>query len=413
MGLTSKMGTVIVTISEHHQFSGAIHGKGEGKHRLKHAENGSVCPNSQCQGKYGDGGEAGGLSQHAESKAEVLRQSFEELRSPSFATFLPDLNGSAKFEVGLSLRAVPQVDPARDLKKVDNAHMRSPIASTEEDSSSLVEVQRDGFCGLNFRRCGSFWRNRGISQFSRWWLRKPREVWYIALTPGKAMSLPPKANGTRKFADFVVDPRAGELFRRGKKIKLQHQPTQVLLALLDKPGQIVTREELRQKIWSEDTFVDFEHSLNTAIKKLRLALGDRATNSKFVETLPRRGYRFLARVEADEENLVIRTAPSALEGKVFKLAGEGSTECVLAPVDERSLEEWKRLLGLNDDVGVSMMITEKRLLLLEAGMDVRLLAVAGGTGWCEVRILEGEHYGRTALLNRKSLKATDRSKTDC
>jgi DNA-binding winged helix-turn-helix (wHTH) protein len=219
-----------------------------------------------------------------------------------------------------------------------------------------------------------------------------------------------KESGTRKFADFVVDPRAGELFRRGKKIKLQYQPTQVLLALLEKPGQIVTREELRQKIWSEDTFVDFEHSLNTAIKKLRLALGDRATNSKFVETLPKKGYRFLARVEEDEEAPVIRSATSTLEGKVYALVADAGTECVLAPVDEKSLEEWRRLLALNDDVGVSIMITEKRLLLLEAGKTVRLLALGSSSGLCEVRVLEGEHYGRTALLNRKYLKVEEAAK---
>src|SRR5208282_2560768 len=105
---------------------------------------------------------------------------------------------------------------------------------------------------------------------------------------GRSMGLP--ENGTFRFGDFAVDPRAGELFRRGKKVKLQPQPVQVLLALLEKPRQIVTREELRRRIWPADTFVDFEHSLNTAIKKLRLALGDRANKSKFVETLPRRGY---------------------------------------------------------------------------------------------------------------------------
>jgi DNA-binding winged helix-turn-helix (wHTH) protein len=180
-----------------------------------------------------------------------------------------------------------------------------------------------------------------------------------------------------------------------------------LLALLAQPGQIVTREELRQKIWPADTFVDFEHSLNTAIKKLRLALGDCATKSKFVETLPRRGYRFLAEVEATEEKPKAKTASSPIEGKVFTLVAEEGTECVLAPVDGKSLEEWRRLLSLNDDVGVSMMITEKRLLLLEAGKPVRLLSAEANAGLCEVRVLEGEHYGRTALLNRKSLKATN------
>jgi DNA-binding winged helix-turn-helix (wHTH) protein len=217
---------------------------------------------------------------------------------------------------------------------------------------------------------------------------------------------------TQKFADFAVDPRAGELFRRGKKIKLQHQPMQVLLALLEQPGQIVTREALRQKIWPADTFVDFEHSLNTAIKKLRLALGDRAGHSKFVETLPRRGYRFLAKVETSEEQPLVKTASSPMEGRVFTLVAEEGTECVLAPVDGKSLEEWRRLRGLNDDVGVSMMITEKRLLLLEAGKSVRLLALEGSAGWCEVRVLDGEHYGRTALLNRKSLKTANDARSE-
>lgn len=216
--------------------------------------------------------------------------------------------------------------------------------------------------------------------------------------------------GMPKFADFAVDARAGELFRRGKKIKVQHQPMQVLLALLEKPGEIVTREELREKIWPADTFVDFEHSLNTAIKKLRLALGDRATNSKFVETLPRRGYRFLAKVEAEESNAAARTVSSPLQGKVFTMVAEPGTECILAPVDAKSLEEWRRLVALNDDVGVSMMITEKRLLLLEGGKPVRLLTIDEAAGWWEVRVLEGEHYGRTALLDRKSLKAVDGGK---
>jgi DNA-binding winged helix-turn-helix (wHTH) protein len=212
-------------------------------------------------------------------------------------------------------------------------------------------------------------------------------------------------SGTKTFAEFVVDCRAGELYRRGKKIKLQHQPTQVLLSLLEKPGQIITREELRQKIWSSDTFVDFEHSLNTAIKKLRMALGDSAAHPKFVETLPRRGYRFLASVETGEEVPAVKAAASPMEGKVFILVAEEGMECVLAPVDGKAQEEWRRLVSLNDDVGVSMMITEKRLLLLQAGKPVRLLALSAADGSCEVRILEGEHYGRTALLGRKFLKS--------
>ena len=209
-----------------------------------------------------------------------------------------------------------------------------------------------------------------------------------------------------KFGAFVVDVRTSELLKGGKKIKVQLQPMQVLAVLLERPGEIVTREELRKRIWPEDTFVDFEHSLNTAIKKLRQALGDRASKSKYVETLPRRGYRFLAEVEASESKTGMRPAVSSrLEGKVFELLAEEGTECVVAPADEKAFEEWERLTRLKDDVGVSMMIGEKRLLLLEAGNQVRLLAVEKKPGLCEVRMLEGEHYGKTALVPKKALRA--------
>jgi len=106
----------------------------------------------------------------------------------------------------------------------------------------------------------------------------------------------PAAAGIIRFGNFEVDTSAGELRRSGIKLKLSGQPFDVLLALLDKPGQVVTREELHDKLWSQDTFVDFEHGLNKAINKVREVLGDSADNPRFVETLPRRGYRFLAPV---------------------------------------------------------------------------------------------------------------------
>jgi len=211
---------------------------------------------------------------------------------------------------------------------------------------------------------------------------------------------------TRKFGGFVVDVRAAELYRRGKRVKVQHQPMQVLLALLERPGDVVTRDELRDRIWSADTFVDFEHSLNTAIKKLRQALGDRATKSKYVETLPRRGYRFLAAVETSESPAVTKMEkPKGAAGKVFELVATDGTECVLAPVDSKAYEEWRKLVALHDDVGISMMITQHRLLLLETGKTVRMLARDAATDWNEVRILEGEHYGKTALVDRKTLQS--------
>ena len=97
-----------------------------------------------------------------------------------------------------------------------------------------------------------------------------------------------------RFGTYEVDLRAGELRRQGKRIKVQDQPFQVLSVLLQRPGDVVTREELRTQVWPEDTFVDFDNSLNTAINKLREALGDSADSPRFIETLPRRGYRFLA-----------------------------------------------------------------------------------------------------------------------
>ena len=99
-----------------------------------------------------------------------------------------------------------------------------------------------------------------------------------------------------RFGTFELEVRAGELRRNGLKVRLQEQPFQVLSLLLETPGQIVTREELRNRLWPADTFVDFDHSLNAAIKRLRDALGDSAENPTFIETIARRGYRFLAPV---------------------------------------------------------------------------------------------------------------------
>src|ERR1700756_2422045 len=99
-----------------------------------------------------------------------------------------------------------------------------------------------------------------------------------------------------RFGTFEVDLRAGEIRKQGRRLRIQQQPFQVLAALLQRPGEVVTREELRKQIWPEDTFVDFDNSLNTAINKLREALGDSADNPRFIETLPKRGYRFVAPV---------------------------------------------------------------------------------------------------------------------
>ena len=106
-----------------------------------------------------------------------------------------------------------------------------------------------------------------------------------------------------RFAEFELDSRAGELRRAGSKLKLQEQPFQVLQILLRHPGEIVTRDELQQKIWPSDTFVDFDHGLYNAIKRLREALCDSAENPQFIETIPRRGYRFIASVRNERRQI--------------------------------------------------------------------------------------------------------------
>ena len=96
-----------------------------------------------------------------------------------------------------------------------------------------------------------------------------------------------------RFGVFEADLRAGELHSQGLRAKLQEKPFQLLAILLERPGDVVTREELREKLWPGDTFVDFDHGINIAINKLREALGDSAEHPRYIETLPKRGYRFL------------------------------------------------------------------------------------------------------------------------
>jgi TolB-like protein len=101
-----------------------------------------------------------------------------------------------------------------------------------------------------------------------------------------------------RFGQFELDLNSGELRKQGRKIKLQEQPCQILQMLLEHPGKVVTREELQQRIWPSDTFVDFDHGVYNAIQKLREALGDSAENPRFIETLSRRGYRFIGQIES-------------------------------------------------------------------------------------------------------------------
>jgi len=130
--------------------------------------------------------------------------------------------------------------------------------------------------------------------------------------------MPTQVNQFVRFGPFEVNVRTEELRRNGQKVKLQSQPIRILSILIEKPGELVTREDLQRRIWPEDTFVDFEHSLNTAVKKLRQALEDDAENPVYIETLPKRGYRFIG---------MVRNEPAqAIEASGRADSGEGSPQ---------------------------------------------------------------------------------------
>lgn len=205
-----------------------------------------------------------------------------------------------------------------------------------------------------------------------------------------------------RFDVYTLDLRAGELFKGDRKIKLQEQPFRILTMLLEHPGELVTREELRQRLWPEDTFVDFDHSLNTAIKKLRRALYDEAGKPRFIETLPRRGYRFVGSV-VDHPLLSLQTStepPMGLVGKVCVLRDETGGEFVTLPIDEKTMLEKQKLESAADDLGVSLLFAADKLLVVRTGTRVKLLEASSAQSCYEVRILEGEHMAKTAVVPR-------------
>jgi len=144
----------------------------------------------------------------------------------------------------------------------------------------------------------------------------------------------PQTKRILRFGVFELDTHAGELFKHGIRIKIQDQPFQVLVMLLDRTGEVVTREELRQHLWTEQTFVDFDHSLNIAVNKLRDCLSDSADSPRFVETLPRRGYRFLVPVTC---TVMEQTAP-AMKKEKSATASPAKGSAAL-PLPEESAKE--------------------------------------------------------------------------
>ncbi len=165
-------------------------------------------------------------------------------------------------------------------------------------------------------------------------------------------------NSGRKFAFglYEADPSSGELRKNGMKLRIQEQPFQILIELLEHPDEVVTRDDLRQKLWPADTFVDFDHGLNTAINKLREVLGDSASNSRFVETLARRGYRFIAPVKVIGEPVPATISVEKTASEPVPVAIEAqapSVQTSLVPhVPARSAAE-------RDNVGISSPASQR------------------------------------------------------
>jgi TolB-like protein/DNA-binding winged helix-turn-helix (wHTH) protein len=140
-------------------------------------------------------------------------------------------------------------------------------------------------------------------------------VLQFTCSPKQVMATPVPSRPVVRFGNFEVDLEAGELRQKGTQIKIQDQPLRILGALLERPGEVVTREQLSERLWPSDTFVDFEHSLNSAIKKLRQALQDDPDRPVFIETLPKRGYRFIAPMRVLAEAAEASLGVEELEGR--------------------------------------------------------------------------------------------------
>jgi cholera toxin transcriptional activator len=199
-----------------------------------------------------------------------------------------------------------------------------------------------------------------------------------------------------RFGIYEANLAAGELRKNGAKVRLQEQPFQVLAVLLERPGEVVTREELRTRLWNAETFVDFDHSLNTAINKLRDALDDSAGNPRFVETLAKRGYRFIAPVRFEGAASVVGAANV---GAIIGESAVAEKAADLPVVDRRFLRTLFALIQIMylvfyvlslirlDEVGITAgvnlaplraeTITAVVLLTAAVGIPLRLYLFSG------------------------------------
>src|SRR5277367_323800 len=141
------------------------------------------------------------------------------------------------------------------------------------------------------------------------------------------------ASSSRKVRTglFEIDLASGEVQKNGRRLPLQEQPFRVLAMLLERPGEVVTRQQLQARLWPADTYVGFDEGLNTAIRKLRAAFGDTADNPRFIETVPRRGYRFIAPVTKHETEPAVSASPPTP---------------IASPESKRRLPRWTLILAV-------------------------------------------------------------------
>jgi DNA-binding winged helix-turn-helix (wHTH) protein len=244
----------------------------------------------------------------------------------------------------------------------------------------------------------------------------------------------PAMDGLR-FDAYQVDLRTGELRKHGRKIRLAGRPFQILALLLEQPGELLTRKELQERLWPADTFVDFEHGVNAAMQTLRRALCDSHKNPRYIETLPRRGYRFIAAVEKVQaaaatagaaaapalstptpaisaqgiaaptptQPTSLTSAESNLVGQVATIQDDAGRNFVLLPVSEEIHAEMCNCEATQDALAISMMVAAEKLLLVNCGTRVQILDATNVTLGCKVRILGGQYVGEKAFAPRACL----------
>jgi DNA-binding winged helix-turn-helix (wHTH) protein len=239
------------------------------------------------------------------------------------------------------------------------------------------------------------------------------------------------SEGGLRFDAYHVDLRSGELRKHGRKIRLAGRPFQILALLLERPGELLTRKELQERLWSADTFVDFEHGVNAAIQTLRRALSDTHKNPRFIETLPRRGYRFIAAVEGAQAGAgpagatAEQSAPPAAAasaaaavaasgaasgaarsewvGQIATIRDETGRNFVLLPASEEIFHEMCACEKAKDDLGISLLVASEKLLLINCGTRAQILDASNADLGCKVRILGGQFVGEKAFAPRAYL----------